>query len=127
MLIIILYFFIVVVAIQLLLFRCFRKICSPNPKKTTAKTLSISVIVCAKMKKKINFIPMLAEQNYPNFEIVLIDDASSDSTLDILRNLKTISNIRLVKVRNNEAFWGNKKYALTLGIKAAKKRIFIIY
>jgi glycosyltransferase involved in cell wall biosynthesis len=28
----------------------------------------------------INFIPMLAEQNYPNFEIVLIDDASSDST-----------------------------------------------
>jgi glycosyltransferase involved in cell wall biosynthesis len=31
----------------------------------------------------INFIPMLAEQNYPNFEIVLIDDASSDSTLDI--------------------------------------------
>jgi cellulose synthase/poly-beta-1,6-N-acetylglucosamine synthase-like glycosyltransferase len=26
---------------------------------------------------------MLAEQNYPNFEIVLIDDASSDSTLDI--------------------------------------------
>jgi glycosyltransferase involved in cell wall biosynthesis len=26
----------------------------------------------------------------------------------------------LVKVQNNEAFWGNKKYALTLGIKAAK-------
>jgi hypothetical protein len=26
-----------------------------------------------------------------------------------------------VKVQNNEAFWGNKKYALTLGIKASKK------
>ena len=27
----------------------------------------------------------------------------------------------MVKVKNNEAFWGNKKYALTLGIKSAKK------
>ena len=33
---------------------------------------------------------------------------------------KLHSNIKLVKVENNEAFWGNKKYALTLGIKAAK-------
>jgi glycosyltransferase involved in cell wall biosynthesis len=32
---------------------------------------------------KINFIPLLAEQNYPDYEIVLIDDASSDATLDI--------------------------------------------
>jgi glycosyltransferase involved in cell wall biosynthesis len=68
---------------------------------------------------------MLAEQNYPNFEIVLIDDASSDSTLDIFEDLKTIPNIRLVKVRNNEAFWGNKKYALTLGIKAAKNEYLL--
>jgi hypothetical protein len=40
--------------------------------------------------------------------------------------LKTIPNIRLVKVRNNEAFWGNKKYALTLGIKAAKTNIYYL-
>jgi hypothetical protein len=32
----------------------------------------------------------------------------------------------LVKVRNNEAFWGNKKYALTLGIKAAKTNIYYL-
>jgi hypothetical protein len=31
----------------------------------------------------------------------------------------------LVKVRNNEAFWGNKKYALTLGIKAAKNEYLL--
>jgi hypothetical protein len=59
--------------------------------------------------------------------VVLIDDASSDSTLDIFEDLKNYTQYPFGKVRNNEAFWGNKKYALTLGIKAAKKRIFIIY
>jgi glycosyltransferase involved in cell wall biosynthesis len=38
---------------------------------------------------------MLAEQNYPNFEIVLIDDASSDSTDIFERFWKLYSNIRL--------------------------------
>ena len=32
---------------------------------------------------------------------------------------KQSSKIKIVNVKNNEAFWGNKKYALTLGIKAA--------
>ena len=40
---------------------------------------------------------------------------------------KQYANVKLVKVQNNEAFWGNKKFALTLGIKAAKKRVFSIY
>ena len=30
------------------------------------------------------------------------------------------NNIKIVDVKNIEAFWGNKKYALTLGIKASK-------
>src|SRR5690606_515641 len=56
-----------------------------------------------------------------DFEIVLIDDASSDDTLDLFEAFeKQYSNVKLVKVKNNEAFWGNKKFALTLGIKAAK-------
>jgi glycosyltransferase involved in cell wall biosynthesis len=49
----------------------------------------------------VNFIPLLAEQNYPDFEIVLIDDASSDGTLDIFEDFeKRYPNIRLVKVQN---------------------------
>ncbi|MEZ7497192.1 glycosyltransferase [Flavobacterium sp. Arc3] len=124
MLIIILYFFIVVVAIQLSYYLgIFGKFSFAKEQKTTPKRLSVSVIVCAKNEEEnvVNFIPLLAEQNYPDFEIVLIDDASSDGTLDIFEDFeKQYPNIRLVKVQNNEAFWGNKKYALTLGIKAAK-------
>jgi len=93
-------------------------------KKNNPKRIPISVIVCAKNEAEhvAKFIPLLAEQNYPDFEIVLIDDASSDTTLDIFEEFeKHYKNIKLVKVANNEAFWGNKKFALTLGIKASTK------
>jgi len=125
MLIFTLYFFIVIVAIQLAYYLLiFGKFAFAKPQKSTPKRISISVIVCAKNEAEnvVRFIPLLAEQDYPDYEIILIDDASSDNTLEIFEEFeKQYSNVRLVKVQNNEAFWGNKKYALTLGIKASKK------
>lgn len=125
MLLITLYFFIVVVAIQLAYYLIvFGKFAFAKAQKSNPKRISISVIVCAKNEAEnvIRYIPLLAEQDYHDYEIILIDDASSDHTLDIFEEFeKQYSNVRLVKVKNNEAFWGNKKYALTLGIKASKK------
>lgn len=94
-------------------------------KKTTVSqnNVPISVIICVKNQEDTiqKHIESILEQNYSNFEIVLIDNASSDGTLDIFEEYeKQYANIKLVKVENNEAFWGNKKFALTLGIKAAK-------
>lgn len=129
MLILILYFFIFIVVVQISYYLgVFGKFAFAKAQKITPKRIPISVIVCAKNEEDnvLNFIPLLAEQNYPDYEIVLIDDASSDATLDIFEGFeKQYSNIRLVKVQNNEAFWGNKKYALTLGIKAAKKEYLL--
>lgn len=129
MLTITLYFFIFIVIIQLAYYLgVFGKFAFAKAQKITPKRIPISVIVCAKNEEEnvANFIPILAEQNYPDFEIVLIDDASSDGTLSVFEEFeKQYPNIRLVKVENNEAFWGNKKYALTLGIKAAKKEYLL--
>lgn len=129
MLIIILYFFIFIVALQILFYLgIFAKFAFAKAQITTPKKVSISVIVCAKNESEniSNFIPLLLEQDYPDFEIVLIDDASSDRTLEIFEDFeKRYDRIRLVKVQNNEAFWGNKKYALTLGIKAAQKEYLL--
>ncbi|MGO4822456.1 MULTISPECIES: glycosyltransferase [unclassified Flavobacterium] len=125
MLILILYLFIFIVVVQIVYYLVvFGKFAFAKAQKITPKRIPISVIVCAKNEEQnvAQFIPLLAEQDYPDFEIVLIDDASSDTTLDVFEEFeKKYTNIRLVKVENNEAFWGNKKYALTLGIKAAKK------
>ncbi|WP_317192849.1 glycosyltransferase [Aureivirga marina] len=88
------------------------------------------MLVCAKneaenLKK---FLPSIANQNYPNFEIVLINDASHDETLNVMEEFRDANKsmfekknieLKIVNVFENEQFWGTKKYALTLGIKAA--------
>ena len=118
------YFFILIIIVQisyyLLIFGRFSFAKKTDSKKN--QNIPISVIVCAK-NEEINiqkYIPLLLQQNYLNFEIVLIDDASSDETLEIFEKFeKENKNVKLIKVQNNEAFWGNKKFALTLGIKSA--------
>lgn len=124
MLLILLCIFIAVVVVQFVYYVLFfGKFAFAKPQISKPKRIPISVIVCAKNEEENvkNFIPLLAQQNYPEFEIVLIDDASSDETLELFEEFeKQYSNVKLVKVQNNEAFWGNKKFALTLGIKAAK-------
>ena len=107
--------FIAIVVVQFLYYIVvFGKFSFAKPQTGTPKRIPISVLVCAKNEEENvrNLIPLLLEQNYPQFEIVLIDDASSDNTLEIFEEFEKLhTNIKLVKVENNEAFWGNKKYA----------------
>ena len=118
------YAFIVVVSIQIAYYLIiFQRFAFFKPQSKTPKNISISVIVCAKNEAENlkQFIPLIANQEYSNFEIVLVNDASTDNTLDVMEELENkYSNIKIVNVENNEAFWANKKYALTLGIKASK-------
>ncbi len=85
--------------------------------------LPVSVIICAKNEAKnlTNNLPLFLKQNYENFELVLINDRSQDRTLKVMELFKKESSvpIKIVDVAVNEQFWGSKKYALTLGIKAA--------
>lgn len=123
------YVFVGITVLQLVYYLgIFGKFAFSKPKESNPKKIPVSVIYCAKneAEKARQFVPLLATQNYPDFELVLIDDASSDETLDVFEEFeKQYPNIRLVKVENNEAFWGNKKYALTLGIKAASKEYLL--
>ena len=94
-------------------------------RSTTGRSCSlpVSVIVCAKNEAEnlLRLIPLLLDQQYKTFELVLINDASTDHTLEVLRDFeKKDQRINIVDVKSNEAFWGSKKYALTLGIKAAR-------
>lgn len=118
------YLFIAVVLIQVtyylffLFFFSLKKETSPSHKQ-----LNISVLICARNEEQQiqKNLPFIINQDYNNFEIVLINDASTDHTLQIFERFKAKHQIiTVVDVKPNEAFWANKKYALTLGIKASK-------
>jgi glycosyltransferase involved in cell wall biosynthesis len=129
-LLILLYIFIGVVFIQTIYYLfIFGKFSFTKPEKGVPKQIPISIIVCAKNEEDNvkKHIPLLLQQNYSDFEIILIDDASSDDTLAIFEEFeKQHANVKVVKVQNNEAFWGNKKFALTLGIKTATKDYLLL-
>jgi len=118
------YSFVVFTAIQIIYYLVFSSFLFEKEKKgSSSLNRPISVIICAKNEAENlqSFLPSIINQEYSNFEIVLINDASSDETLDVMESFeKKHPNIKIVNVENTEAFWGNKKYALTLGIKAAK-------
>ncbi|SEH70501.1 Glycosyltransferase, catalytic subunit of cellulose synthase and poly-beta-1,6-N-acetylglucosamine synthase [Paenimyroides aquimaris] len=94
-----------------------------KPHETNAKRIPVSVIVYAKnnCNELRNLLPVLLNQNYHQFELVLVNNASTDDTLQLIKEYALMyPNIRIVDVVNNETFWGNKKYAVTLGVKASK-------
>lgn len=125
-----LYSLIVVVLIQVFFYLhifgkfAFRKEANVNRNPKTP----VSVIICAKNEAENlkAFLPSVVHQDYENFEIVLINDGSHDETLGIMEAFsKEHQNIKIVNVVPVETFWGNKKYPLTLGIKAAKHNILL--
>lgn len=127
MLTILLYTFIGITAIQFFYFIfIFGKFAFGKEEAVSKKnsSKSVSVIICAKNQAKnlATLVPILMDQDHSDYEIILINDASIDNTMDFLEAFeKQYKNIRIVNVENNEAFWANKKYSLTLGIKVAKK------
>ena len=126
---VLLYIFAIVVLINCCFYILFAKFSFSKPLvKNENQNSPASLIVCAKNEAenlKTN-IPFWLGQKYPNFEIILINDASYDDTLEVMESFaEKHPIIKIVNVENNEAFWGSKKYALTLGIKKAQHQRMI--
>ncbi len=116
--------FIAIVSIQTLFYSTFIISSFLNHKQKSSSPVPVSVIICAKNEEKNieKFLPSIFSQNYnSDFEVVLINDRSTDETGAIFEKYaQKYNNVKIVTVNDCENFWGNKKYALTLGIKAAK-------
>ncbi|MBN8577277.1 MAG: glycosyltransferase [Cytophagales bacterium] len=66
-------------------------------------------------------IPLLVSQNHPQFEVIIVEDRSNDTTYDFLYEaVQQHSNLRMVRVQHKPDHISGKKFALTLGIKAAR-------
>lgn len=81
---------------------------------------AVSVIICAKneahnLEKK---LPKILEQDYSSFEVIVVNDGSTDGTESILTELcRKYKNVRVISILPEKSF--GKKNALTQGIKAS--------
>lgn len=82
----------------------------------------VSVIICAKNEEENlrNFLPKILEQDYPVFEVIVVNDCSHDNTENLLDDLKSrYRHLKSTLIKEDPKFDHGKKLALTIGIKAA--------
>ena len=88
----------------------------------------VSVIICARNEAENlrNFLPSILEQDYPDFEVIVVDDCSEDDTYSVLGGfLLKYPMLKISTVSKDPRFTHNKKFAQFIGIKAASNEILL--
>lgn len=83
----------------------------------------VSVIICAKdeIKNLGKNLPYFLNQNYSQYEVIVVDDQSVDGTIYLLKELEQkYANLKVVTIDESVNSRVGKKFALTMGIKSAK-------
>jgi poly-beta-1,6-N-acetyl-D-glucosamine synthase len=82
----------------------------------------VSVVICARdescnLEKN---LPIILSQDYPDFEVIVVNDCSDDNTEELLEGFKKkYQNLKSTTIRKDERFTHGKKLALSIGLKAA--------
>ncbi|MCO6488708.1 MAG: glycosyltransferase [Phaeodactylibacter sp.] len=125
---ILLFLFLAATAIQLLywLLAFSRLAFYRQPPLPSGPPEPVSVIICARNEEK-NLrrnLPYFLAQDYPEYEVIVVNDNSFDKTFDVLLDFQKKSPIlRLIDVKVDTR---GKKAALSKGIKAAKFEILLL-
>lgn len=125
--------FLVVVALATIfsfiyLFGYFIKIKKTEIAPVNPNTLGISVIIASRNAKVLleKHLPHWLSQDYPNFEIIVANDRSTDnSPLYLIEQQQIHPKLKVVSLDADFVKMGGKKLALTLAIKKAQFQHFL--
>lgn len=89
----------------------------------------ISVVICARNEKD-NLeknLPEVLGQDYPEFEVIVVNDASDDGSSEVLSSFAASSSLlKIFNIAPEEKKRPGKKQALTKGIQAASHEIVLL-
>ncbi len=89
----------------------------------------VSVVICAHneyhhLKES---LPLILGQNYPDFEVLVVNHSSDDDTLYLLNELEErFPHLKNITIREDLNFFSGKKFPLSIGIKSAKHDLVLL-
>lgn len=90
---------------------------------TNSKPEPVSIIICAKNEDEnlTEFLPKVLEQDYPEFEVLVVNDCSWDNTENVIDEFaKIFPNLKKITIKEDPYYKHGKKFAVMVGIKGAK-------
>lgn len=90
---------------------------------------AVTVVVCAhnELENLRELLPMLNEQDYPDYEVVVMDDRSWDGTEEFAETeAKAWTNVRFIHIKQEYDHVTPKKYAVTTAIRSAAHEVILL-
>ena len=121
--------FVISMIIQIIYYLKYTKILFHVNKQPIKEKFPVSVIICARneavsLRKN---LPVILEQDYPDFEVIVVNDCSEDDTEMVIAELRQkYKHLRSTNIVKDKKFTHGKKLALTIGIKSAQHEWLIL-
>ncbi|MEN9399128.1 MAG: hypothetical protein RL632_229 [Bacteroidota bacterium] len=100
-----------------------------TPTENEASFPPISLIIAARNESDNLYenLPFILTQDYPQFEVIVINNQSVDDSSQLLRAFQNeYRNLHVIEVERNPHLRPGKKLSITIGIKGAKYDHFIL-
>lgn len=90
---------------------------------------AVSVVISAKNEyhNLRRNLPLIMEQDYPEFEVIVVNDASDDDTAELLEEFEDkYARLKVINIYQDLNFFKGKKFPLSIGIRSARHELVLL-